>query len=223
MDAPNSRAGRGRFNQNIRGSRVKPQPLRLWCIRNGRKPDVKRQPDSCQSPRPAQGRRGRHRRRAGGTDGRPRRQQVDQDRHVDDSFRPGRAARHFLAQRGDDRSGEDQRRRRPRRAADRDGHPRFEGAAAGSGTAGARAHQHRRLRDFDRCGGLVGRLRRARGGARPRHAVPAHQLGNQRTDRRSEAAPAERVPHLPPGRPRFRSSAAPMPPTSPRPRICRRG
>ena len=131
-------ARRGRFNQNIRGSRVKPQPLRLWCIRNGRKPDDKRQPDSSQSPRPAQGRRGRHRRRAGGADGRPRRQQIDQDRHVDHSFRPGRAARHFLAQRGDDRSGEDQRRRRPCRAADRDGHPRFEGAAAGSGTAGAR-------------------------------------------------------------------------------------
>ena len=132
-----------------------------------------------------------------------RRQQIDQDRHVDHSFRPGRAARHFLAQRGDDRSGEDQRRRRPRRAADRDGHPRFEGAAAGSGTAGARTRQHRRLRDFDRCGGVVGRVRRARGGARSRHALPAHQLGNQRTDRRSEAAPAERVPHLPPGRPRF--------------------
>ena len=58
---------------------------------------------------------------------------IDQDRHADHPVRPRRAARHFVAQRGDDGSREGQRRRRPRRPADRDGDPRFRRAAAGSG------------------------------------------------------------------------------------------
>ena len=83
----------------------------------------------------------------------------------------GRVAQlgNLLTQCRDDGGGEDQRRGRSRRTADRNGDPRFEGAAAGSRPRCARTGQHRRLRDPDR----RARLRPARSRCRRWCAISA--------------------------------------------------
>ena len=136
--------------------------------------------------------RRRGRRRGNGLDalGGGRAGEGHQGRLPHDSVRACRPARHVVAQRGADGSREGQCRRRSRRTDDRTRRPRHQGPAAGSRPRRPRARQLGRLRDADRRRSVDRCLRRARGGARPRHPLPPHQFGNIIAQRRSQAAPA---------------------------------
>ena len=180
-------------------------------------PDVRRI-ETRQPPQCAQGHRCQQRRDDRRPACRRRASQDDQDRHADHPVGSRRAARHLVAQRGDDGGREGQRRRRSGRTPDRNGDPRFQGPAAGSRPRRPRTRQHRRLRNPDRRRGLVRRVRRAGSGPRPRRALHPHQLRDLVADRRSQDPHPERLPHRAPGRARLDRRRHLRGARSPRPR-----